>query len=34
MPIEKKDKENKTDNTIKDNNTKETKEEPVKEFLL
>ena len=34
MPMEKKDKENKTDNTIKDNNTKETKEEPVKGFLL
>ena len=34
MPMKKKDKENKTDNTFKDNNTKETKEEPVKGFLL
>ena len=32
--MKKKDKENKTDNTFKDNNTKETKEEPVKGFLL
>merc|ERR1719150_2054077 len=34
MPMKKKDKENKTDNTINDHNTKETKEEPVKGFLL
>ena len=32
--MKKKDKENKTDNTINDHNTKETKEEPVKGFLL
>ena len=34
MPMKKKDKENKTDNITKDNNTQEAKEEPVKGFLL